>query len=48
MNYVGPYPDISHYGADQMGVVERTEFLVWYEGQKSELFDKKRVLEAYC
>jgi hypothetical protein len=48
LNYVGPIPDISYYGADQMGVAERTEFLEWYECQKTELFDNKRVLEAYC
>jgi hypothetical protein len=31
-----------------MGVAEGTEFLEWYEDQKSELFDNKRVLETYC
>jgi G:T-mismatch repair DNA endonuclease (very short patch repair protein) len=31
-----------------MGVAERAEFLEWYEGQKSELFYNKRVLESYC
>jgi uncharacterized protein (DUF3084 family) len=30
-----------------MGAAEREEFLEWYEGQKSELFDNKRVLESY-
>jgi hypothetical protein len=48
LNYVGPVPDITYYGADQIGVVERTEFLEWYEGQKTELFYNKRLLETYC
>jgi hypothetical protein len=48
LNYVGPIPDITYYGADQMGAAERAKFLEWYEGQKSELFDNKRVLESYC
>jgi hypothetical protein len=48
LNYVGPIPDITYYGADHMGVAERAEFLEWSEGQKSELFDNKRVLESYC
>jgi hypothetical protein len=48
LNYVSSIPDITFYGADQMGVAERAEFLEWYEGQKSELFDNKRVLESYC
>jgi hypothetical protein len=48
LNYVGPIPDISYYGADQMSTSKRTEFLEWYEGQKAELFDNKRVLESYC
>jgi hypothetical protein len=28
--------------------VERTKFLEWYKGYKTELFDNKRVIEAYC
>ena len=30
-----------------MSASERTEFLVWYEGQKVEAFDKKRLLDSY-
>ena len=30
-----------------MSDAERTEFLEWYEGQKSVIFDNKRVLESY-
>jgi len=45
--YVGPIPDISYYGVDEMRVVERNEFLVWYESQRSETFDNRHVLESY-
>jgi hypothetical protein len=31
-----------------MGASERSEFLAWYEGQKVDVFDKRRVLEFYC
>ena len=31
-----------------MGVGERTEFLEWYDSQRSVLFDNRRVLESYC
>jgi len=29
LNYVGPIPDISYYGANEMREEERREFLVW-------------------
>ena len=48
MNYVGEIPDVSYYGADTMSAKERAEFLAWYEGQKSAVFDNRSVLEAYC
>jgi hypothetical protein len=48
MNYVGEIPDVSYYDADAMGAKERAEFLAWYEGQRNEVFDNRRVLEAYC
>jgi hypothetical protein len=48
LNYVGAIADMTYYCADQMGVAERTEFLEWYGGEKTELFDNKRLLEAYC
>jgi hypothetical protein len=46
LNYVDPLPDISYYGAYEMCGAERTEFLEWYEGQKSEIFDNRRILES--
>jgi len=48
LNYVGEIPDVSYYGADTMSAKEREEFLAWYEGQRSEVFDNRSVLEAYC
>ena len=48
MNYVGEIPDVSYYGADAMSAKERAKFLAWYEGQRSEVFDNRSVLEHYC
>ena len=30
LNYIGLIPDISQFGADEMGESERKEFLAWY------------------
>jgi len=48
LNYVVPIPDVSYYGVNEMGEEERSEFLAWYESQKSELLDNRRVHEKYC
>ena len=48
LNYVGPLLDISYYGVNEISDAERTEFLEWYEDQKSEIFDNWRVRESYC
>jgi hypothetical protein len=50
MNYVGPAPDVSYYGVDEMRESERKkEFLSWYETVgKTEVFDNRRMLESYC
>jgi hypothetical protein len=45
MDYVGPIPDISYYGADAMSESERRDFLEWYETQSLEIFNNRRVLE---
>ena len=42
----GLIPDVSYYGDDQMNASERSEFLAWYEDQRSLDFDNKQVLEA--
>ena len=31
-----------------MSASETNEFIAWYEGQKVEVFDNRRVLESYC
>jgi hypothetical protein len=48
LDYVGPMHHISYYGVGEMSGGERKEFLAWYERHKSEPFDKRHVLEAYC
>ena len=48
LDCVGSIPDASYYGVEEMSVGERTEFLEWYDIQRSVLFDNKRVLESYC
>jgi hypothetical protein len=48
VDYVGPIPDISYYGAEAMSDAERNEFLEWYETQKTEIFNNRRVLDEYC
>ena len=48
MDYVGPIPDVSCYGANDMGESERAEFLAWYEGQRDRAFDNRLVLGTYC
>jgi len=38
---------MSYYEVNEMRKVERKEFLVWYESQRSETFDYRHVLESY-
>jgi len=44
LDYIGPLPNVSYYGVNEMGEGERSEFLEWYETQDPP-FDNKRVLE---
>ena len=46
--YFGEIPHVSSYGAVTMNGKEREECLAWYEVQRSEVFDNKSVLEAFC
>ena len=50
LDYVGPIPDASYYGANEMSESERRDFLARYEIQKKKgaVFDNRRVLETYC
>jgi len=48
LNYVGKILDVSYYGADTMIANEREDFLASYEGQSSEVFDTRSVLEVAC
>ena len=48
LNYGGPIPDISQFRADEMGESERKVFTAWYDTQKDEVFDNRRVFEQYC
>ena len=48
LKYVGSIPDTSYYAIEEMSAGQRTEFLEWYDSQRSVLFDNRIVLEAYC
>jgi hypothetical protein len=43
----GQIPDIEYYSVNEMGVSERTEFLAWYEEEKSVVFNNRQTLESY-
>ena len=36
-----------HYGVEEMSAGERTEFLEWYDSQRSMAFDNRSLLETY-
>jgi len=50
LDYFGPIPNASYYGANEMNESERRNFFAWYEIQKKKgaVFDNRRVLETYC
>jgi len=48
LDYVGPIPDVSYYGMNEMSEAEMRNFLASYECQTDVVFDNWRVLEAYC
>jgi hypothetical protein len=48
LDYAGEIPARSYYGVNKMSVGERTEFLAWYEEQKTAVFYNREVLESYC
>jgi hypothetical protein len=45
---LGRFQNPSDYGVEEMSAGERTEFLAWYEEQKSLAFNNRQVLELYC
>ena len=45
LDYIGPIPEVTYYGAKEMGEEERREFLAWYDSHKTHLFANSRVLE---
>jgi len=47
LDYVSPNPDVTFYGANEMGESESKEFLTWYQGQKAKVFENRCVLETY-
>jgi hypothetical protein len=47
LNYVGPIPDVTYFGAYEMSISERREFMTWYDDQKNKVFDNKLVLQKY-
>jgi hypothetical protein len=47
LDYVGQIQDIEYYGVNEIGMSERSEFLAWYEEQKSVVFNNRQTLESY-
>jgi hypothetical protein len=48
LDFIGLMPDVGYYSADEMSETERNEFSAWYEGQRGNQFNNRRVLEEYC
>ena len=47
LDCVGPFPDVTYFGADEMSLSQRREFMTWYDYQKNKVFDNRLVLEKY-
>jgi len=47
-DYIGPYPEKSYYGYDEMKKDEREKFDNWYETTKDKTFDFKQEMHKYC
>ena len=48
LDYIGPIPDVSYNGVNEVSEGERNESLAWYESQKESIYDNRQVLESYC
>jgi len=46
LDYIGPIPDVSYYGVNEMLEEERREFVASYVSQEP-IFDNRSVLESY-
>jgi hypothetical protein len=46
--YVGPFPDPSFYGIDEMSEQKREEFFEWYRLQKGKVFNFREEIARYC
>jgi len=46
LDYIGPIPDVSYYGVNDMGERERNEILAWYESRKESVYDNRQALES--
>lgn len=46
--YIGPYPDPSFYGVDQMKSDDRSTFLEWHTSKLGQIFHFKQELHDYC
>jgi hypothetical protein len=44
LDYDGQIPECLYCGVEEMRIGERTEFLAWYEEQKSVVFNNRQVL----
>ena len=47
LDYIGPFPDVPYYGADEMREGDRRDFLALYEKKKSEVLENRLALETY-
>ena len=47
LHYIGSISDTKYFGVNEMVKEERQECLAWYDSQKSEIFDNRRVQEKY-
>ena len=45
---MGPIPDTSYFGEDDMSHSEARELMTWYESQKDVVFVNRRILDQYC
>ena len=47
-DYIGPYPDKSYYGYDEMKKIDREMFDEWYGTTRDKTFNFKQEMYKYC